>query len=241
MNQPAAVPLLPSTPVNLPVEVSLQILGFLDRQTLGRASVANRRLSGIVNRHRKTLNLPEIPVPPRLSAFLLLLAFLAALMLVLLPFGVSYAEFSTRSRLRAAGLVPESFHDVKRDDVSVPCTTTCDSQLACHAECTFQYALLDEGKGTIMKRNCSSTGLPTTNASLATAIRWNCSFDYVVNEAAADIKASEMAFQWHWVMFTGLVLAMLHMAASVLLLRMDRTIADEYMAATQSRRRATEF
>ncbi|KAH7703697.1 hypothetical protein AAVH_29127 [Aphelenchoides avenae] len=112
MNQPAAAPLIPSTRVNLPVEVSLQILGFLDRQTLGRVLVANRRLSGIVNRHRKILNLPEIPVPLRLSVFLKLLALLAAIVLLLLPAGISYAHFCARIGLRAAGLVPESFHSI---------------------------------------------------------------------------------------------------------------------------------
>lgn len=46
--------------MNLPVEVSLHVLGFLDRPTLGRVMVANRRLGGIVNRHRKILKLPKV-------------------------------------------------------------------------------------------------------------------------------------------------------------------------------------
>lgn len=72
------------------------------------------------------------------------------------------AKVATQRRLRAAGLVPESFHDVQqvREKYSpvLPCTTTCDSQQKCHAECTFDYTLLDERKGKITKRNCSSTG-----------------------------------------------------------------------------------
>ncbi|KAH7700712.1 hypothetical protein AAVH_32165 [Aphelenchoides avenae] len=44
-----------------------------------------------------------------------------------------------------------------------------------------------------------------------------------------------MAFQWQWATWSGLVLAVLHLAAAVLLLRLDRTIADEYMAATPGR------
>lgn len=46
--------------MKLPVEVSLRVLGFLDRQTLGRVMVANRWLGGIVSRHRKALMLPEV-------------------------------------------------------------------------------------------------------------------------------------------------------------------------------------
>ncbi|KAH7720991.1 hypothetical protein AAVH_11458 [Aphelenchoides avenae] len=70
--------------MKLPVEGLLLILGFLSRQTLGRVLVANRRLRGVVNRHRKTLNLPEIPVH---STRLKLLAFLAVVTLLLLPVG----------------------------------------------------------------------------------------------------------------------------------------------------------
>ncbi|KAH7722840.1 hypothetical protein AAVH_09655 [Aphelenchoides avenae] len=73
--------------MKLPIEASLLVLGFLGRQTLGRVLLANHRLSGIVNRHRKTLNLPEIPVPPRLSISLKALAFLAVVTLLLLPIG----------------------------------------------------------------------------------------------------------------------------------------------------------
>lgn len=64
----------------------------------------------------------------------------------------NYAKIETRSRLTAGGMVPELFHSVTRDNVSVPCTTTCDSQLTCHAECAFEYPLLDERKGIITKK-----------------------------------------------------------------------------------------
>lgn len=46
--------------MKLPVEAALFVLSFVGRQTLGQVLVANRRLGGIVNRHRKTLNLPEV-------------------------------------------------------------------------------------------------------------------------------------------------------------------------------------
>lgn len=46
--------------MKLPVEVSLHILGYLDRETLGRVVVASRRLSGIVIRHKKALNLHKV-------------------------------------------------------------------------------------------------------------------------------------------------------------------------------------
>ncbi|KAH7722828.1 hypothetical protein AAVH_09643 [Aphelenchoides avenae] len=88
--------------MKLPIETSLLVLGFAGRQALGRVLVANRRLSGIVNRHRKTLNLPDIPIPPRLSTSLNLLAFLAVVtLLLLLPIGIVQARLSTESRLRA--------------------------------------------------------------------------------------------------------------------------------------------
>ncbi|KAH7725127.1 hypothetical protein AAVH_07406 [Aphelenchoides avenae] len=178
-----------------------------------------------------------IPVSPRLSVFLKLYAFLAAVTVLLLYFGISHAEFSTKSRLRAAELVSETFRDVKQTDVSVPCTKTCNAQLHCLVECTFQYTLLDEYKGTVTKRNCSSTGLSTTNASLATPVRWSCSFDYVVNEAAFDIKDSETIFRWRWVTWLSLILVVLDLAAAVLLRRVERAIADKYMAATSDLRR----
>ncbi|KAH7702687.1 hypothetical protein AAVH_30152, partial [Aphelenchoides avenae] len=225
--------------MNLPVEVSLQVLGSLDRQTLGQIMVANRRLAGIVNRNRKALKLPEIPVPLKLSVRLKLLALLAAAMLLLLPIGIACAQYSTRSRLRAAGLVPESFHDVQqfqRDDVPVAsCTTTCDSPLQCHARCDFQYTILDQSKGRVTKQNCSSTGLLTTNASIGTPVGWTCSFDYMVDEAGVDIEVSKMTFQWHWVTWTGLFLAVLDLVVAALLLREDRWIADDYMFAAQYR------
>ncbi|KAH7722850.1 hypothetical protein AAVH_09667 [Aphelenchoides avenae] len=184
--------------MKLPVEASLLILGFLGRQTLGRVLVTNRRLSGIVNRHRKTLNLPEIPIPPRLSLSLKLLAFLAVVtLLVLLPLGIVYARRSTQSRLRATGLVPESLRDVQRLlEVSKDpdaCRTTCDSQWRCYAECDFKYTLQDKSQGTIAKRNCSIIGLPTANASPAIAFGLTCSFGYTVNEKTFDIKESQWA------------------------------------------------
>lgn len=76
--------------------------------------------------------------------------------------GTSYAKLVAQSRLRAAGMVPERFHDVeqfwRKDTPVIPCTTKCDPQLLCYAECAFQYTLLGESKGTIKKSNCSSTG-----------------------------------------------------------------------------------
>lgn len=56
--------------MKLPVEVSLRILGFLGHQALGRVMMANRQLNAIVNRHRKTLNLPEVN-PKRISVHIL--------------------------------------------------------------------------------------------------------------------------------------------------------------------------
>ncbi|KAH7725139.1 hypothetical protein AAVH_07419 [Aphelenchoides avenae] len=73
--------------MKLPAEASLLGIGFLGRQTLGRVLVANRRLSGIINRHRKTLNFLEIPIPPRLSTRLKSVALLALVTLLLLPVG----------------------------------------------------------------------------------------------------------------------------------------------------------
>ncbi|KAH7660402.1 hypothetical protein AAVH_43814, partial [Aphelenchoides avenae] len=224
--------------MKLPVESLLLILGFLSRQTLGRVLVANRRLSGVVNRHRKTLNLPEIPVPPRLSTRLKLLAFLAVVTLLLLPVGIAYARRSTRSRLRAAGLVPERLHEVQRflrvyDEHPVACRRTCDSsQLRCHAECDFKYTLRDVSGGTITKRNCSSTGFPTTNAS-PSIVGWNCSFDYAVNEATIDIGESEVRFfEWLIATLMNVLLAIVASADAMKFLRRDRRIADKYMAAT---------
>ncbi|KAH7711395.1 hypothetical protein AAVH_21299 [Aphelenchoides avenae] len=82
--------------MKLPIEAALLVLGFLRRQTLGRVLVANYRLSGIVNRHRKALNLPEIPIPPRLSTRLKSLALLAVVTLLLLAIGILYAGRSTQ-------------------------------------------------------------------------------------------------------------------------------------------------
>ncbi|KAH7723502.1 hypothetical protein AAVH_08981 [Aphelenchoides avenae] len=218
--------------MKLPVEVSLHALGFLDRQTLGQAMVANYRLSATVNRYRKILNLLEIPVPPRLSISLKLGAFLAFVTLLLLPVGISFAQISTEGRLRAAGLVPESVHQIQKWDLTVPSTATCDSQQQCHAECAFQHTLLGEKiKGTITTRNCSNLGLPATNASLATPVGWNCSFDYVSKKAAVDFKAREMILGRHWITWFNLFVGVFHLMYAVRVLRTDRTIADDYMAA----------
>ncbi|KAH7722837.1 hypothetical protein AAVH_09652 [Aphelenchoides avenae] len=140
--------------MKLPIETALLVLGFLRRRTLGRVLVTNRRLSGIVNRHRKTLNLPEIPIPPRLSTRLKSLALLAVVTLLLLPIGILYARRST------------------------------------------QYTHPGDIDQTIV--------------------------DFVESNLAS--------FEWHFVMCTNLLLALLASVAAVKLLRMDRWIADKYMA-----------
>ncbi|KAH7705037.1 hypothetical protein AAVH_27757 [Aphelenchoides avenae] len=189
--------------MKLPIEAALLVLGFLHRQTLGRILVANRRLSGIVNRRRKTLNLPEIPVPPRLSMRLKCLALLAVATHLLLPIGIVLARRSTRSGLRATGFVPDSYRDVQHFlglyHQQFACSTKCDAQLQCHSECALQYTVQDESKGTITKRNCSITGLSFTNASLATRLGLKCSFDYAVKDDTDDSEESYViTFEWHW-------------------------------------------
>lgn len=57
--------------MKLPIEVSLYILGTLDRQTLGQVLVVNRRLSGIVCRHRKFLKLPKVSLKQGLGRLVL--------------------------------------------------------------------------------------------------------------------------------------------------------------------------
>ncbi|KAH7720990.1 hypothetical protein AAVH_11457 [Aphelenchoides avenae] len=221
----------------------LLVLGFLGRQTLGRVLVTNGRLTAVVNRHRKTLNLPEIPIPPRLSTRLKLLACLTVVTLLLMPVGIVHARRYTRSGLRAAGLEPGSLHKVHRfhgvSEYPAACTRTCDSQrLRCHAECDFKYTLRDASGGIVTNRTCSSIGLPTTNASPTVGLGWSCSFDYAVKEDTIDIEESEVrVFEWHWVLWTNLMLAVLASADAKLFLRMDRMIVDEYMAATGATRR----
>lgn len=57
----------------------------------------------------------------------------------------------------------------------------------------------------------------------------------MVDEAGVDIEVSKMTFQWHWVTWTGLFLAVLDLVVAALLLREDRWIADDYMFAAQYR------
>lgn len=157
--------------------------------------------------------------------------------------GIAHAHIATRSRLRAAGIVSESFHDVQQFQyfysrgwkVLLPCTTTCASHLQCHAECTFQYTLLEERKGTITKRNCS---LSTSDASLSPYVGWSCSFDYAVNEAAVDADMDAFSrLERIQVATISVILAILAVADVAMLFRMNRTVADAYMAATSSARR----
>ncbi|KAH7699551.1 hypothetical protein AAVH_33345, partial [Aphelenchoides avenae] len=228
--------------MKLPIEAALLVLSFLRRHTLGRVLVANRRLSGIVNRHQKRLNLPEIPVPPRLSTRLKCLALLAIVMHLLLPIGIVFARRSTRSGLRATGFVPDSYRDVQHFlgvyHQRFACSTKCDAQLQCHSECGLQYTVQDESKGSITKRNCSIAGWPFTNASLATRIELKCSFDYAVKDDTDDNGESHLiTFEWHWVTWTTLFLALFAWAVAVRLLRRDRKVADQYMAATSGPRR----
>ncbi|KAH7723500.1 hypothetical protein AAVH_08979 [Aphelenchoides avenae] len=100
------------------------------------------------------------------------------------------------------------------------------------AECAFQHTLLDKKiKGTVTKRTCSNIGLPATNASLATPVGWNCSFDYVSKKAAVDFKAREMILGRHWITWFNLFVGVFDLVYAVRVLPTDRTIADDYMAA----------
>ncbi|KAH7700610.1 hypothetical protein AAVH_32267, partial [Aphelenchoides avenae] len=76
------------------------------------------------------------------------------------------------------------------------------------------------------------------DASLATHVGWKCSFDYAVKEDTVDIGESDRrSFEWHWVMWTNLFNATVTLVVAVILLRRDRRIADQYMAATSGQRR----
>lgn len=77
-----------------------------------------------------------------------------------------------------------------------------------------------------------------TNASLATRLGLKCSFDYAVKDDTDDSEESYViTFEWHWVMWTNLLLAIFVSAVAVRLHRRGRKVADQYMAATSGQRR----
>lgn len=76
------------------------------------------------------------------------------------------------------------------------------------------------------------------DVSLATRLGWKCSFGYALKEYTVDSGESEViSFEWHFAMWTNLFLAMVASAIAAKVLRMDRTFADQYMAATSGSRR----
>lgn len=75
---------------------------------------------------------------------------------------------------------------------------------------------------------------PPTNASNAAQVGWDCSFDYVVNETTVDSFVAKFEADWGpSVRNVTLYLAVIALAVAVQLHRVNRRIANAYMAATE--------